>query len=136
MKKSYKELSKLKTFEERWMYLRLLGVVGEETFGVARYLNQDFYRSVTWKKIRDLIIIRDFGCDLGIEGREIYGKPTIHHINPLSLQDIETFSKAILDLDNLILCSYETHQSIHYGKDSPLPDILTERKPFDHIPWR
>lgn len=136
MKKSYRELLKLETFEERLMYLRLSQLAFETTFGLTRYLNQELYRSPIWKKTRQAIIIRDVGCDLGIKGREIHDKLVIHHINPLTLQDIETFAESILEIDNLILCSFVTHKEIHYGGNVSLPDVLTERRPFDHIPWR
>ena len=134
--KTYNECIKLKTFDERFEYLQLHGLVGEETFGYSRYLNQILYRSPEWKRLRQEVIIRDNGCDLAFNGYEINGKILIHHINPISLQDIEERSPKVFDMNNLITVSFMTHQAIHYGsKDLLLLDPV-ERKPNDQCPWR
>ena len=134
--RTYSELSKLKTFKERFTYLRLNGFVGKETFGFDRYLNQVFYKSAKWKSIRDSVIVRDNGCDLGIEGREIYGKIIIHHMNPITIQDIEQESDFLLDPEFLISTVHETHNAIHYGDENLLILAPIERKPNDTCPWR
>ena len=134
--RTYSELSKLKTFKERFTYLRLNGFVGKETFGFDRYLNQVFYKSAKWRSIRDFVIVRDNGCDLGIEGREIYGKIIIHHMNPITIQDIERESDFLLDPEFLISTVHETHNAIHYGDDNLLILAPIERKPNDTCPWR
>ena len=113
----YSELILLPTFEERYRYLRLDGIVGKETFGFDRYMNQVFYRSPEWKQIRDVVIARDMGCDLGIAGREIYRRPLIHHMNPISPEDIRDRKGLILDPEFLITTIHETHQAIHYGDE-------------------
>lgn len=134
--KTYNECIKLKTFDERFEYLQLHGLVGEETFGYSRYLNQILYRSPEWKRLRQEVIIRDNGCDLAFDGYEINGKILIHHINPISLRDIEERSSKVFDMNNLITVSFMTHQAIHYGsKDLLLLDPV-ERKPNDQCPWR
>ena len=136
MIKTYSELITLPTFEERFRYLKLDGVVGEETFGFDRYLNQIFYQSYEWRKIRDLVIIRDNGCDLGIEGREIRGKILIHHMNPISKSDILNRSEFLLNPEYLI-CTYKnTHDAIHYGDESILYQEPIERTKYDTCPWR
>lgn len=134
--RTYSELSKLKTFKERFTYLRLNGFVGKETFGFDRYLNQIFYKSAKWRSIRDFVIVRDSGCDLGIEGREIYGKIIIHHMNPITIQDIEQESDFLLDPEFLISTVHETHNAIHYGDENLLILAPIERKPNDTCPWR
>ena len=134
--RTYSELSKLKTFKERFTYLRLNGFVGKETFGFDRYLNQVFYKSEKWRSIRDFVIVRDNGCDLGIEGREIYGKIIIHHMNPITIQDIEHESDFLLDPEFLISTVHETHNAIHYGDENLLILAPIERKPNDTCPWR
>lgn len=134
--KIYSELITLPTFEERFRYLKLDGVVGEETFGFDRYLNQIFYQSYEWRKIRDLVIIRDNGCDLGIEGREIRDKILIHHMNPISKSDILNRSEFLLNPEYLI-CTYKnTHDAIHYGDESILYQEPIERTKYDTCPWR
>ena len=137
MIRSYEELSLLNTFEERFKYLQLNGIVGLDTFGFDRYLNQNFYRSREWKKIRNHVIIRDKGCDLGIEGNEIYGRIYIHHMNPIKQKDIIDQSEYLLNPNYLICVSHDTHNAIHYGDDS----ILTNREPIvrtknDTCPWK
>lgn len=134
--RTYSELSKLKTFKERFTYLRLNGFVGKETFGFDRYLNQVFYKSAKWRSIRDFVIVRDNGCDLGIEGREIYGKIIIHHMNPITIQDIEQESDFLLEPEFLISTVHETHNAIHYGDENLLILAPIERKPNDTCPWR
>ena len=134
--RTYSDLSKLTTFEDRYNYLRLNGFVGQETFGFDRYLNQVFYKSAKWRSVRDFVIIRDNGCDLGIEGREIYGKIIIHHMNPITIQDIEQESDFLLDPEFLISTVHETHNAIHYGDENLLIRMPIERKPNDTCPWR
>lgn len=134
--RTYSELSKLTTFKERFNYLRLNGFVGKETFGFDRYLNQVFYKSAKWRSVRDFVIVRDNGCDLGIEGREIYGKIIIHHMNPITVQDIERESEFLLDPEFLISTVHETHNAIHYGDENLLIRDPIERKPNDTCPWR
>lgn len=135
--KTYTELSKIKDFEERYEYLRLGSRVGESTFGFERCINQMFYRSLEWKHIRSEIIRRDNGCDLGIEGRDIFGKIEIHHINPITIEDIEKSSDLLLDPDNLICVSPMTHKAIHFGDKTLLPrNTITVRKPNDTCPWK
>ena len=134
--KTYSELSKLTTFEERYNYLRLNGFVGKETFGFDRYLNQVFYRSSKWRSIRDFVIVRDNGCDLGIEGREIYGRIIIHHMNPITIQDITQQTEFLLDPEFLISTAHETHNAIHYGDMNLLIREPVERHLNDTCPWR
>lgn len=134
--KTYKELSKIKTFEKRYEYLRLSGTVGEGTFGFNRYLNQAFYRSPKWRRTRDEIIIRDGACDLGMEGYEINDMIIVHHINPITLEDLEQDNFVLYDHDNLICCTNRTHQAIHYSDENLLPTGLVERRPNDTTPWK
>lgn len=134
--KCYTELSKLNSFEERYQYLRLKGSVGVETFGFDRYLNQVFYRSQRWKEIRDFVFIRDNGCDLGVEGYEIHGSFMIHHMNPITLKDIELESDFLIDPEYLISTIHNTHNAIHYGDDSLLVTAPIERRKYDTCPWR
>jgi len=135
--KTYSELISLPTFEERFEYLRLDGRVGEDTFGFDRYLNQMFYqKSHEWKRIRDYVIVRDNGCDLGVLGYEIYGKILVHHINPLMVSDIVHSTKNLLDPEFLISTSLATHNAIHYGDISKLATAPIERSKNDTCPWR
>lgn len=134
--KCYSEISRLKTFEERYRYLRLTGKVGDETFGFDRYLNQIFYRSQKWKSIRDHVIVRDNGCDLGLDGYEIYGKIYIHHMNPITLRDIETGSDYLIDPEYLICVTLNTHNAIHYGDENLLVKAPITRTRNDTCPWR
>ena len=134
--KTYSELITLPTFEERYRYLRLGGRVGEETFGFDRYLNQIFYKSEEWRLMRDYIIVRDNGCDLGIEGREIYGRILIHHMNPITTKDIVMRSKFLLDPEYLITTVKNTHDAIHYGDESLLIVAPIVRTKNDTCPWR
>lgn len=134
--KTYSELIKLPTFKKRYNYLRLTGYVGEETFGFDRYLNQIFYRSQKWKSIRDYVIVRDNGCDLGVEGHEIFGKIIIHHMNPITIKDIEQESDFLLDPEFLITTIHNTHNAIHYGDEGLLIDEPIIRTRNDTCPWR
>lgn len=134
--RTYSELITIPTFEERYDYLRLGGKVGEETFGFDRYINQLFYRSKEWKSIRDRVITRDNGCDLGIDGREIYGKILIHHMNPITKDDILQRSEYLLDPEYLITTIKNTHDAIHYGDRSLLITSPVERSRNDTCPWR
>lgn len=133
--KSYRELRTLNTFEDRFDYLKLQGVVGEATFGFERYLNQMLYRSREWKYIRKDIILRDASCDLGIRDREIYTGLVIHHINPITMEDVECMHDCIFDPDNLITASLVTHNAIHYGDGSSLVELPIDRKPNDTRLW-
>lgn len=134
--KTYSELIRFPTFKERFEYLKLRGSVGKDTFGHDRYLNQVFYTSKEWRRLRDEIIIRDNGCDLGIDGREIRGKIYIHHLNPLGENDILDRSEYLMRPEYLICVSFETHNAIHYGDINLLPRDPIERKPNDTCPWR
>lgn len=134
--RTYSELSKIKSFEDRFRYLQLNGKVGVETFGFDRFMNQAFYQSVEWKRIRDLVIMRDNGCDLGVKGHEIYGKITIHHMNPVLPRDIETHSNLLMNPEYLICTTHNTHNAIHFSNESLLPKDPIERKPNDTCPWK
>ena len=134
--RTYNELMLLATFEERFEYLKLSGRVGEETFGFDRWLNQKFYRSAEWKHLRDQVIIRDNGCDLGVEGREIYGKILIHHMNPISKKDILERTDLLLNPMYLISVTKQTHDAIHYSDDSILMKDPIVRSKNDTCPWR
>lgn len=133
----YSELSKLKTFEERYEYLRLDGIVGEETFGFDRYLNQQFYQNdPDWKRTRRIVIMRDLGCDLGIEDREIHGRIIVHHMNPITMYDLVNRTKYLLDPEYLICTLDSTHNAIHYGDEQLLMKGPVERTKNDTCPWR
>lgn len=134
--RTYTELMKLQTFEERYRYLKLAARVGDETFGFDRYLNQQFYHSQEWKSIRNEIIIRDNACDLGITGREMSKGIIIHHMNPITKDDLIHQSDFLLNPDYLICTSKKTHSAIHYGDESLLFDGITERTKDDTCPWR
>lgn len=134
--RNYTELSRLKTIEERFEYLKLSGRVGESTFGFDRYLNQMLYTSKRWRKVRDIVIIRDNGCDLGVEGYDIKHKIIIHHMNPITIEDIEQDRDWIFDPEYLISSSDMTHKAIHYGDENLLPKMPIERRPGDTCPWR
>lgn len=133
--RTYSELITFPTFEERLEYLKLDGVIGEDTFGFNRYLNQKFYDSDEWKSIRREVIIRDNGCDLGVEGYEIMGAIYVHHINPITPEDIINFTPLVYDLNNLISCSRNTHDAITYGTAIINRDPVI-RFPGDTCPWR
>lgn len=134
--KTYSELITIPTYEERFEYLRCNSAVGKETFGFDRYLNQVLYNSMDWKRLRRQIIIRDNGCDLAFEGYAIYGKIIIHHINPISLDDIMKERSIVFDPENLVCVSFSTHNAIHYGDASLLSTGPIERTPNDTCPWR
>ena len=137
MIRCYTELSKLKTFDERFRYLLLGGKVGEDTFGAERYFNQVFYRSSEWKSIRQKVIIRDNGCDMGLEDYGIGSTVYIHHMNPITMEDIERRSEFLLDPEFLVCVSFDTHNAIHYGNDQYLlNNTLVERRPNDQCPWK
>lgn len=136
--KKYSELIKLKTFKERFEYLKLDSNIGDETFGFNRYLNQNFYKSKEWLNIRNKIIIRDRGCDLGLSDREIIdGKILVHHINPITKEDLNNNTNILLDPENLITVTKNTHDAIHYGSEESLINIeVQERQKNDTCPWR
>ena len=134
--RTYSELITLPTFEERYQYLRIGGRVGEETFGFDRYLNQIFYKSKEWLSIRDQVIARDNGCDLGIPGREIHGRILIHHMNPITVEDILNRSDLLLNPEYLICTVKNTHDAIHYGDENLLNKDPIERTKTDTCPWR
>lgn len=136
MIRTYSELIKLKTFKDRFEYLKLDGIVGEETFGFDRYMNQIFYKSREWTSVRQSVIIRDNGCDLGVEGYEIHGKILIHHMNPINLSDIVHKTDELLNPDYLITTVLSTHNAIHYGDASLLPVLPIERRANDTCPWK
>jgi hypothetical protein len=137
MIRTYSELIKLPSFEERFKYLQLRGKVADETFGVERYLNQKFYRTPEWKRVRDYVILRDAGCDLADPDREIDGRIIIHHMNPIALSDILSHSVDILNPEYLITTCHVTHNAIHYGDISDTKQIgFVERRPNDTCPWR
>lgn len=136
MIKTYTELSHLETFEERFEYLIEGGLVGEMTFGGNRLVNQKFYRSKEWKRIRDIVIIRDRGLDLGADGHLIYGGITIHHMVPITKDDILFRSKFLMDPEYMICTSHQTHNAIHYGSLNSLPKDYVPRSPNDTCPWR
>lgn len=133
--RTYSELMRLETLKERFEYLKLRGVVGDATFGFDRYINQAFYRSRQWKDIRHEIIVRDNGCDLGVEGYEIHSRLIIHHMNPMAPIDITSGGTHILDPEFLITTTHSTHNAIHYGDERLLPRELVERRPGDTKLW-
>lgn len=133
--RTYSELIRIPSFEERFRYLKLEGAVGDSTFGSSRYLNQAFYKSEEWKKIRRDIILRDNGCDLAMEGYYIFDKIIIHHMNPISKDSIIHKDESIIDPEFLICVSPRTHNAIHYGDESLLPKGLVIRTPGDTTPW-
>ena len=132
----YSDLIKLPSLEERYEYLRLNGEVGEELFGYARYLNQEFYHGSLWMDAREQVIIRDQGLDLGVNGWKIFGKIYVHHMNPITLRQIKENDPILVDPEYLISCSYNTHQAITWGNRDLLPKPLIVRRPNDTCPWR
>lgn len=134
--KCYSELMLLPTFQARYQYLRLNGEVGKETFGFDRYMNQFFYRSPEWRRVRDFVITRDEGCDLGVPGREIFGRVIIHHMNPIRPEDIRNRSELLLNPEYLITTIHDTHLAIHYGDEHLLLQEPVERRPNDTCPWK
>lgn len=136
MIRTYSELIKLSTFKERYEYLRLQGAIGDETFGSNRYLNQKFYKSDAWLAVRDAVIIRDNGCDLAMPDRMIDGTILIHHMNPISVQDVIHGSDSLLNPEYLICVTKMTHNAIHYSDENILIPDLIERTKNDTCPWR
>lgn len=134
--RTYSELITLPTFEERFRYLQLNGSVGKETFGFDRYLNQAFYRSSEWKSVRDFVIVRDLGCDLGIVDREIHDRIYIHHMNPIATNDILSQTEILLNPEYLITTTHATHNAIHYGDEGLLVLAPVERYKNDTCPWK
>lgn len=135
MLRTYSELITIPTFEDRFNYLKLNGQVGSDTFGFDRYLNQVFYHSYEWKRIRDQVILRDNGCDLGIPGYELNDRVIIHHMNPILLQDINDRNSEILNPEYLICCSHRTHNAIHYANEENLAQKWSPRTPGDTKLW-
>lgn len=133
--RTYSELKRLSTFEERFNYLSLLGEVGATTFGFDRWLNQSFYRSREWKHIRELVLVRDNGCDLGVPGYTIHYRPLVHHMNPITPEDLERGDALLLDSEYLITTTHRTHNAIHYGDNSLLVKPPVERRPGDTKLW-
>ena len=131
----YSELIRIPTLEERFEYLKLDGAIGETTFGFERYLNQALYRSSEWKRIRNRIIVRDNGCDMAMEEFPV-DRPIIHHMNPITADDIEQRAAHIFDPEFLVCVSFRTHNAIHFGDEDQLPKLPVERKPGDTCPWR
>ena len=132
----YSELIKRPTFEERYEYLRLAGLIGESTFGHDRYLNQVLYHSSEWLRFRKEMIVRDNSNDLALNGYPIVVGIILHHLNPLTIEDVENRSDRIFDPENVVCVSHKTHEAIHYGDESLLPRILIDRKPNDTCPWK
>lgn len=132
--KTYSKLIKLKSFEERFEYLKLSSFISELTFGSKRFLNQALYSSDRWKKIRGEIIIRDNGCDLGMDGYDLIGRIYIHHLNPITIEDIRHGRSCVFDPENLICCSMDTHNRLHFGSEPP--KSLVARRPNDTCPWK
>lgn len=135
MIKTYRDLRRIETFEERFRYLSLGGVVGRSTFGFDRWINQQFYTSRDWKHIRRDVIVRDEGCDLGVDGYEIHNGILIHHMNPISADDISRGDPDLLNPEFLITTTHATHNAIHYGDESLLPRLPVERRPGDTKLW-
>ena len=134
--RTYSELIALPTFEERFKYLQLNGTVAKDTFGFDRYINQNFYRSKEWKRVRDFVILRDNGCDLAAEDYAIHGKIIIHHMNPITVKDISDVTDYLMNPEYLISTTHSTHNAIHYGDESLLMMLPTERRKNDTCPWR
>ena len=134
--RTHSELILLPTFEERFKYLQLNGRVGDDTFGFDRYINQNFYRSAEWKRIRDQVIIRDNGCDLALEGYEIYGRILIHHMNPITVKDVELSTEYLMNPEYLICVTHNTHNAIHYGDEKLLMKDPVVRTKNDTCPWK
>lgn len=136
MIRTYSELVSIPSYLDRYKYLKIGAKVGVATFGFNRYLNQSFYQSSAWKRVRDQVIIRDDGCDLAHADYPIAGRIYIHHLNPIQIDDLEDFNPDVLDPNNLVCVSFGTHQAIHYGDESLLPKDPIERFENDQIPWR
>lgn len=136
MIRNYKNMTRVQSFEERYEYLKLSGVVGESTFGFDRYLNQLLYKSKKWKQTRDRVIIRDGGCDLGIDDREIHDRIIVHHMNPITIEDVELERDIVFDPEFLVCTSLNTHNAIHFGDISKIQRLPIERRKNDTCPWR
>lgn len=136
MIRTYSELAELNTFEQRYKYLRLGDRCGKETFGFDRYLNQVFYKSKEWRRIRDVVICRDMGCDLGMADYPCGPFPIVHHMNPIRKEQILAGDLSLLDPEYLVLCSFDTHELIHFGADDISLKTIAERKPNDQCPWK
>lgn len=136
--RTYSELSKLSSYEDRFNYLKLDGVVGESTFGFERWLNQILYHDKDWRRIRNIVITRDCGHDLAMPSKdfEIIGAVYVHHMNPITADDIRDNREYVLNPELLVCCSYSTHQGIHFGKDFLVKRAIVERTPYDTCPWR
>lgn len=135
MIRTYSELERFSTFDERLDYLRMGGGVGNATFGFDRHVNQAFYKSREWKSVRDFVVVRDQGCDLGVIGYEIHVGLHVHHMNPINLEDIVQHQDYILDPEYLIVTTQQTHNAIHYGSENPYPKVVTTRSPRDTRLW-
>jgi hypothetical protein len=133
--RAYSQLRRLETYAERFRYLALRGAVGEATFGFDRYINQQFYTSKQWRSVRNEVIARDNGCDLGIDGYEVHNRIIIHHMNPMKVEDISSGDSNVLDPEFLITTTHVTHNAIHYGDERLLPRPLVERRPGDTKLW-
>lgn len=134
--RTYRELRRIEDFTERFRYLSLGGHVGVSTFGFDRYLNQGFYTSREWRNLRDEVIVRDNGCDLGVDGYEIHSKILVHHMNPIDADDVISSANSLLNIDNLITTTHRTHNAIHYGNESLLPKLHVPRTSGDTLLWR
>lgn len=132
----YSELIRIPSFYDRYEYLRLSGLIGESTFGFDRYLNQRFYTSAEWKRFRNQMIVRDGGYDMAHEDFPINGKIILHHLNPITIEDVEAHSDILFDPENVVCVSHDVHEAIHYGTEDLLPKVPIERRPYDTIPWR
>lgn len=134
--RTYSELVTLSAFEDRFNYLKLGGIVGKETFGFDRYINQTLYRSEEWRSVRNHVILRDSGCDLGCEGFELHGRILVHHMNPITIDDIVARDPKVFDPEFLISCSHNTHNAIHYGDSNLLVIAPVVRSKNDTCPWK
>jgi hypothetical protein len=135
MIRRYSRLKRLETFDDRFKYLRLQGSVGRSSFGFDRHINQAFYRSREWRDVRDFVIVRDNGCDLGVEGYEIYSELLVHHMNPMDVDSIIHKEEWILDPEFLITTTHRTHNAIHFGDEKQIPRKYVERRPGDTSLW-
>lgn len=133
--RTYTELKRFRSWDERFNYLKLFGSVGRSTFGLDRYLNQRFYTSREWRNLRSFIVTRDLGCDLAIQGLEILDRIYIHHMNPIEVEDFENDDAEMLNPEFLVCCSYKTHNAIHFGNSPSKSSLPIERKPGDTCPW-
>lgn len=135
MIRTYRDLRRLETIEERFRYLNLTSNIGDATFGFDRWMNQKFYTSREWRRVRDVVLVRDEGCDLGVDGYSIHARPTIHHMNPMTVDDFKTSNDDILNPEYLITVADRTHKAIHYGDERLLPRPLIQRAAGDTKLW-